>query len=155
MSVEKNSNKGAGGGRVRSRWQLDFSSRSSHGMELLSPPGYTAGENRRKFNQEFVKRILFRSRLHLWDGDLQGGRPQSEDQAELGPGAGALQAGADEPVHHVDVRQHHLHLPDHDGLHDDVPALQDPLHCWPDIQSVRGARLRGQLPGSENCVCPR
>ena len=52
MSVEKNSNKGAGGGRVRSRWQLDFSSRSSHGMELLSPPGYTAGENRRKFNQK-------------------------------------------------------------------------------------------------------
>ena len=44
MSVEKSSNKGAGGGRVRSRWQLDFSSRSSHGMELVSPPGYSAGQ---------------------------------------------------------------------------------------------------------------
>ena len=44
MSVEKSSSKGAGGGRVRSRWQLDFSSRSSHGMELVSPPGYSAGQ---------------------------------------------------------------------------------------------------------------
>ena len=44
MSVEKSSNKGAGGGRVRSRWQLDFSSRSSHGIDLVSPPGYSAGQ---------------------------------------------------------------------------------------------------------------
>ena len=98
---------------------------------------------------------ISRSRLDGRVGDLAGGRPKPEDQAELGPGLGPLQAGAYEPVHHVDVRQHHLHLPDHDGLHDDVPALQDTLLSGPDIQSIRGAWLRGQLPRSENCVCLR
>ena len=45
MSVEKLGGK-AVGGRVKSRWQLDFSSKSghSHNMELVSPPGYSAGQ---------------------------------------------------------------------------------------------------------------
>ena len=33
------------GGRIRSRWQLDFSTKSGHGaMELVAPPGYSAGQ---------------------------------------------------------------------------------------------------------------
>merc|ERR1712029_423600 len=36
---------GVSGGRLRTRWQLDFSSKSSHCMELVSPPGYTAGQD--------------------------------------------------------------------------------------------------------------
>ena len=45
MSGDKTGSK-VMGGRVRSRWQLDFSSKSGHGpgVELVSPPGYTAGQ---------------------------------------------------------------------------------------------------------------
>merc|ERR1719147_634996 len=39
MSVDKS---GRSGARVKSRWQLDFSSRPGHGADLLSPPGYSA-----------------------------------------------------------------------------------------------------------------
>lgn len=38
--------------------------------------------------------------------------------ALLGRGARAPETDPDEPLHHVHVRQHHLHLPHHDGLHD-------------------------------------
>ena len=45
MSVDKTGSK-VMSGRVRSRWQIDFSSKSGHGpgVELVSPPGYTAGQ---------------------------------------------------------------------------------------------------------------
>ena len=41
--------------------------------------------------------------------------------------------GADEPVHHVHVRQHHLDLPYHDGYHDDgqVRVFRG---FWPETQ---------------------
>ena len=39
MSVDKS---GRSVARVKSRWQLDFSSRPGHGADLLSPPGYSA-----------------------------------------------------------------------------------------------------------------
>lgn len=42
--------------------------------------------------------------------------------ALLGRGTRAPEADPHESVHHVHVRQHHLHLPHHDGLHDGVEA---------------------------------
>jgi len=39
MSVERS---GRAGGRVRARWQLDFTSRAAHSPELVSPPGYSS-----------------------------------------------------------------------------------------------------------------
>jgi len=39
MSVDKSSRTG---GRIKSRWQLDFGGRPGHGLELVSPPGYSA-----------------------------------------------------------------------------------------------------------------
>jgi hypothetical protein len=44
--------------------------------------------------------------------------------------------GADEPVHHVHVWQHHLHLPHHDGHHDDGSATEDSVHSEADIQGI-------------------
>ena len=67
MSVDKS--KGAGGGRVRSRWQLDFSSRSSHGVDLVSPPGYTAGQMVENVILDCITTI-FRSRLNVRHRDL-------------------------------------------------------------------------------------
>lgn len=42
--------------------------------------------------------------------------------ALLGRGSRAPEADPHEPVHHVHVRKHHLHLPHHDGLHDGLEA---------------------------------
>lgn len=38
--------------------------------------------------------------------------------ALLGRSSWAPQTDPNEPLHHVHVRQHNLHLPHHDGLHD-------------------------------------
>lgn len=40
----------------------------------------------------------------------------------LGCGLGPTEADPNEPVHHVHVWEHHLHLPHHDGLHDGLEA---------------------------------
>ena len=72
---------------------------------------------------------------------VAGGRPQPQDKEKLGRGARALQTGSDEPVHHVHERQHHLHLPHHDGHHDERQASQDALLGQTNIQvSRRGGR---------------
>ena len=43
MSGDKTVNRAQG--RIRSKWQLDFSTKSGHGaMELVAPPGYNAGK---------------------------------------------------------------------------------------------------------------
>lgn len=46
--------------------------------------------------------------------------------ALLGRGSWAPETDPDEPVYHVYVRQHHLHLPHHDGLHDGLEAHTGP-----------------------------
>lgn len=42
--------------------------------------------------------------------------------ALLGCGPGTPEADSHEPVHHVHVWQHHLNLPNYDGLHDGLEA---------------------------------
>lgn len=42
--------------------------------------------------------------------------------ALLGRGSRAPETDTNELVYHVHVRQHHLHLPHHDGLHDGLEA---------------------------------
>ena len=72
----------SGGGRIRSRWQLDFSSRSGHGVDLVSPPGYTAGE-------QLVWRVLkyFWSRFEIFfiPNSGQGNMSHSEISREADP----------------------------------------------------------------------
>ena len=123
MSVERS---GRAGGRVRARWQLDFTSRAAHSPELVSPPGYSASASN-VTREDISRSVRHISRSSSLTSLHQGGRPKPQDQAELGPRPWPLQTGPDESVHHVDVRQHHFNISHHDGLHDDVqvtaPAL--------------------------------
>jgi len=54
----------------------------------------------------------------------------------LGPRSWTFQTGPNEPVHYVHVWELHLHLPHHDGRHDDVQTSQDLVLCEASFQGV-------------------
>ncbi len=77
---------------------------------------------------------------------------RAEGQALLGPRPRPHQAGAHEPVRHVHVRQHHLHLSHYDGHHDGGEALQDALLRRSNIQGAGQQQRRGGRTGGEEAI---
>ena len=100
---------------------LNLFDRSSQNVELPPPPGFSSTGSalvHADASREADPNLRIKRCWDLALGPFKQVRRHLESFS-----SSCVFSGSNEPVHHVHVWQFHLHLPHHDGCHDDVQVM--------------------------------